>query len=173
MRASSVICVALLLCAGCVKSDVTRTGNTYPPRPEGCEVEVLDDAPEYPHEKVGEAEIQCHESEGREVCVDRLRATACELGAHAIYEIHEGEGDGYTAITAWFARKKDAEGGEQPATETGADAATDEAQADAPAGEADAADDATASETAAGAVEAATTPGDDAGDEATDDDTAP
>jgi hypothetical protein len=173
MRTVFMICVALLLCAGCVKSDVTRTGNTYPPRPEGCEVEVLDDAPEYPYEKVGEAEIQCHESEGREVCVDRLRATACELGAHAIYEIHEGEGVGYSAITAWFARKKDTEGGEQPSAEPEGDAAAGEAQAEAPAGDADT-EDGSDGETAADAVEAATEPGDDAGDdEPQADDTAP
>lgn len=126
-------CVALLLLGGCVKSDVTRIGKTYPPRPADCEVETLSDwPPEFPHEKIGEAEIQCHSSEGREACVEKLRVAACELGAHAVHQLHEGFGDDYHVVAAYFARKTEVEDAQSPPTATG-----EQADAEAPEGAGD------------------------------------
>ena len=117
MRVPMITLVAALTMFGCLKSDITRTGTTYPPRPEGCEVDIVPDGPpEYEFEKVAEAEVQCHsESQGREGCIDKLKAMACELGAHAAYEFHEGEGDGYVSISASFARKTEPESAAAPA----------------------------------------------------------
>jgi hypothetical protein len=73
--------LTLVACGGGLT--VRRTGVTAPPKPRGCDLDVLQKAPPRPHEAL--AEIQTHVTNvPREGALSIVMPKACELGADAI-----------------------------------------------------------------------------------------
>lgn len=104
-----ILLIALLppsFAAGCVRSEVTPLGQTYPARPENCEVDVFPSTtPRYPWVDVASVETKCHFTAGRSACIERLKAEACKVGADAVYGFAETKIPEYTVLTATLARK--------------------------------------------------------------------
>jgi hypothetical protein len=99
----SLLC---LLAIGCVTSEVTPIGRTYPAREPNCRIDVFPATPPpYPTEDLASARSKCHFTSGRSACIDKLREEACASGGHAIYGFAEGVQGEYTLISATIARK--------------------------------------------------------------------
>jgi hypothetical protein len=106
-RTRGLMVVTLAVLAGsCVSSEVTAIGPSYPPRGEGCAVDVFPATkPPYPYVDIANSRAKCHQTSGRTACIDQLKADACQAGADAVYAFSEGVMGEFTMISATLAHK--------------------------------------------------------------------
>jgi hypothetical protein len=86
----AVLGLALLALAGCGGPGVTirRTGLSAPPRPAGCDLEVLRNPPERPYDAL--ADLESHVTRvPPEGALSVVKPEACALGADAIVVVRE------------------------------------------------------------------------------------
>ncbi len=82
-KLSIAAALATLGLAACGGVTVRRTGVTAPPRPAGCDLEVLYQAPARPYDAL--ADLESHVSHvPREGALSVVKPKACELGADAL-----------------------------------------------------------------------------------------
>jgi len=74
-------------CGGMAGVRVDRRGPVAEPRPPGCALEVLEKAPERPHEELAELTATAPSADGQ-AAVQVLRGPACQLGADALVLTH-------------------------------------------------------------------------------------
>jgi len=102
----------LLLLAGCVTAGVTHFGESRPPLPDDCPMQMFPSGPPpYLYEDLASARVTCYASPGRAACLEDLHRLACRAGADTVYGLAESvTADGVTHISALFARRKQDEG---------------------------------------------------------------
>jgi hypothetical protein len=108
MRSQIIIPILfVLVCVvGCVTSEVTPIGSTYPARETGCKIDVFPaTTPAYQWEDIASVESKCHFTMGRSACIEKLKEEACKAGADAVYGFNEGRIEEYTIITATLAKR--------------------------------------------------------------------
>lgn len=102
MRLTFAMAFGLLCVLGaCVRSKVTKVGSTdYPPKPEGCPVEVFKSgAPSYHSKNIASVQATCY-SRSRDVCISILRDKTCELGGDTLHGFEDGIQGAFTVVTA-------------------------------------------------------------------------
>ena len=83
LRSTTLVAALSLLACSSVKGPPSGEGARYQPRPKGCDLEILQKAPERTYEELGdlEAHVKAPPPGG---AVEALRDRACELGADAL-----------------------------------------------------------------------------------------
>jgi hypothetical protein len=102
MRLPFALALGVLCVLGaCVRSKVTKVGSTdYPPKPEGCPVELFTSgAPSYPSKNIASVQATCY-SRSRDVCISILRDKTCELGGDTLHGFEDGIQGAFTVVTA-------------------------------------------------------------------------
>lgn len=74
-----------LLAAGC--SPGAAGDSKYPPRPEGCEVQVFVDTPTVPTDNIGAVSASCEDSVSDADCLTTLKDEACKLGGDVVWGV--------------------------------------------------------------------------------------
>jgi len=74
-------------CGGMAGVRVARRGPVAEPRPPGCALEVLEKAPDRPHEELAELTATAPSADGQ-AALAVLREPACRLGADALVVTH-------------------------------------------------------------------------------------
>jgi hypothetical protein len=84
-----------LLAAACTPVTVSRIGPDVPPRPAGCDVEILDPGrvPDRPHRAVGVVALENCQDYRTEPCRGWLADAACGLGGHVAWIDDSGRPD--------------------------------------------------------------------------------
>jgi hypothetical protein len=134
-RAWTIVAASAVAGLACVTSEVTPIGRSYPAFPAGCPVAVFPSTkPNVAYEDVASVQARCHYTQGRTACINELRAKACESGADIVYAFNEGMMNGYTIISATFARQsKESPVATKPTGATSVPEATKPAASTAPA----------------------------------------
>ncbi|WP_394823731.1 hypothetical protein [Pendulispora albinea] len=71
---------------GCGGSHGAQTSQ-FPPREEGCAVELLQDAPARPTVNIGRVSASCDETVAEADCLRTLKDQACKLGGDIVWEV--------------------------------------------------------------------------------------
>jgi hypothetical protein len=74
--------VALFACGGSTPRDAR-----FPPRPEGCEVKVFDEAPTIATENIGPVRATCDADVDDEACMRTLKDEVCKLGGDVLWGV--------------------------------------------------------------------------------------
>lgn len=75
-----------LVVAGCGSSTPTD-GSKFPPRPEGCDVQLFHEAPNVRTSNIGRVSTTCDEILSDEECLRGLMDEACKLGADVVWGV--------------------------------------------------------------------------------------
>jgi hypothetical protein len=59
----------------------------YPPRPPGCEVQILENAPTSPTYNIGAARARCGTDIGKDECIRVLKDQVCKLGGDLVWGV--------------------------------------------------------------------------------------
>ncbi len=59
----------------------------YPPQPEGCKVQVFQDAPTMPTDNIGPVNAYCSEQVGEDACLRELEDQVCKLGGDVVWGV--------------------------------------------------------------------------------------
>jgi hypothetical protein len=74
-----------LLVASC--GGATAVDPRYPPRDEGCDVKIFEDAPPMPTDNLGSVNARCDDSVAEADCMRQLKDQACKLGADVVWGV--------------------------------------------------------------------------------------
>jgi hypothetical protein len=104
--ARAAVAAALLL-SGCATTYVTPIGPQRPSRPEGCALDLFNEAaaPPYPTTPIAKVRTEC-DPVRRNVCTQQLRTAACVAGADAIVGIKESMFEYSMYVDATFVAKE-------------------------------------------------------------------
>jgi hypothetical protein len=81
------LCALLIGAVGCGSS--TPKDTRFPPRAEGCEVQIYVDAPSVATENIGTVSATCGETISNADCMRTLKDEACKLGADVLWGVDD------------------------------------------------------------------------------------
>lgn len=87
MRLIALATLGLALIAGslCAACGGAERPSKYPPRPEGCDVTVSEDAPGGATDNIGPVSASCADSVSDDECLRTLKDQVCKLGGDALW----------------------------------------------------------------------------------------
>jgi hypothetical protein len=85
VRSLPVALAASLLLAACGASP--KSPSAYPPREEGCDVQVFSDAPTVATENIGPVSAVCGEDVADDECLRELKDQTCKLGGDVVWGV--------------------------------------------------------------------------------------
>ncbi len=84
-RAGATLVAAAVALAAC--GGAARTSPLYPPRPDGCAIQVFEDSPPMPTTNLGTVRSSCASDIGHDACLRELKDQACRLGADVVWGV--------------------------------------------------------------------------------------
>lgn len=97
------------------------TDANFPPRPEGCDVEVFhDEAPTRPTENIGPVNASCTDLVSDQDCLRTLKDQVCKLGGDIVWGVEGSpvvKADGRKHLSGRAAKSKGAAAGTAPAAQ--------------------------------------------------------
>ena len=85
MIARALFGSVVLFAAACGPSSAANA--KYPPRPDGCDVAVYEQAPRAPTDSIGAVSARCDEITSDAECLRELQDQACKLGADLVWGV--------------------------------------------------------------------------------------
>jgi hypothetical protein len=77
----ALVLIALVACSG------TASSSRYPPRPDGCAVQILEQSPTVPTDNIGRAHSVCAPEISKDDCLRELKDQACRLGGDVVWGV--------------------------------------------------------------------------------------
>lgn len=89
MKKALFLACALVACGG------SGNGSKWPSRPDGCSVQVLQEAPKMQTENIGHVSSSCDDIVSKTDCLRELQDQVCKLGGDVVWGVdpepeHEG-----------------------------------------------------------------------------------
>jgi hypothetical protein len=87
MPARSLAAVVLFVLAAC--GSPRPVDARFPPRPEGCPVQIFENTPPMPTENLGTVRSRCATDVSHEDCLRELKDQACRLGGDVVWGVSD------------------------------------------------------------------------------------